>query len=117
MGIPGLLPLLAPIARPVSLDRYRGLAAAVDAMAWLHRGIYAGDVRTLAHAQHAAWYHEEVVAARGRGDGGGGNENGGNDGRYQRRRRKYDDADAPADAPAPTRLYPAATSPPGRHPA
>ena len=51
MGVKGLLQTLRSITRPVKLDKYRGLTAAIDAMAWLHRGIYNGDVRSLAHHQ------------------------------------------------------------------
>ena len=81
MGIPGLLPLLSPITRPISLDRYRGLSAAVDAMTFLHRGIYAADIRdlrTLAHAQHGERYEREVMRRQGEDSGGGG--------RYQQQR-------------------------------
>ena len=51
MGIKGLLPCLRSITRPSSLEKYRGLTVAVDAMSWLHKGIYASDVRSLAKAQ------------------------------------------------------------------
>ena len=47
MGIKNLLPALSSITRPIASvpSRYSGLSAAVDAAAWLHRGIYA--IRTL----------------------------------------------------------------------
>ena len=51
MGVKGLLPSLRSITRPVQLSKYSGLSVAVDAMSWLHRGVHAGDVRTLAKAQ------------------------------------------------------------------
>ena len=51
MGVKGLLPCLRDITRPVSLEKYRGLTAAVDAMSWLHKGIFTCDVRALAIAQ------------------------------------------------------------------
>jgi len=51
MGINGLLPLLQSITRTSSLERYRGLNAAVDAMCWLHKGVHAADVCVLAKAQ------------------------------------------------------------------
>ena len=51
MGVKGLLPCLQSITRTVPLERYRGLTAAVDAMSWLHKGIFACDVKTLAHSQ------------------------------------------------------------------
>jgi exonuclease-1 len=35
----------------VSLERYRGLTVAVDAMSWLHKGIFACDVKVLAKSQ------------------------------------------------------------------
>ncbi len=41
MGIPGLLPLLAPTMRPVHVSAHAGRRAAVDAYAWLHRGAHA----------------------------------------------------------------------------
>ena len=51
MGVKGLLPCLQPITRSVSLEQYRGLTVAVDAMSWLHKGVYACDVRALAKSQ------------------------------------------------------------------
>lgn len=51
MGVNGLLPCLKSITRSVPLERYRGLTAAVDAMSWLHKGVFACDVKTLAHCQ------------------------------------------------------------------
>eukprot|EP00978_Attheya_sp_CCMP212_P007155 scaffold16648_cov50-Attheya_sp.AAC.3 len=51
MGIQGLLPCLASITHTVPLKRYKGLTVAVDAMSWLHKGIYACDVKALATAQ------------------------------------------------------------------
>lgn len=47
----GLLPCLQSITRSVPLKRYRGLTAAVDAMSWLHKGVFACDVKSLAHSQ------------------------------------------------------------------
>ena len=35
----------------MSLERYRGLTVAVDAMSWLHKGVFACDVRALAKSQ------------------------------------------------------------------
>lgn len=51
MGVNGLLPCLKSITRSVPLERYRGLTAAVDAMSWLHKGVFACDVKTLALCQ------------------------------------------------------------------
>lgn len=51
MGIKGLLPCLQSITKNVSLEKYRGLTAAVDAMCWLHKGVFTGDVRALAKYQ------------------------------------------------------------------
>ena len=51
MGVKGLLPCLQPITRSVSLEQYRGLTVAVDAMSWLHKGVFACDVRALAKSQ------------------------------------------------------------------
>jgi len=51
MGVKGLLPCLQPITRSVSLERYRGLTVAVDAMSWLHKGVFACDVKALAKSQ------------------------------------------------------------------
>ena len=51
MGVKGLLPCLESITRSVSLERYRGLTVAVDAMSWLHKGVFACDVRALAKSQ------------------------------------------------------------------
>ncbi|KAL7466777.1 hypothetical protein ACHAXS_007063 [Conticribra weissflogii] len=53
MGVKGLLPCLQSITRAVPLERYRGLAAAVDAMSWLHKGIFACNVKTLAKSQRS----------------------------------------------------------------
>mmetsp|Transcript_49616 Transcript_49616/g.49992 ORF Transcript_49616/g.49992 Transcript_49616/m.49992 type:complete len:80 (-) Transcript_49616:359-598(-) len=47
MGVKCLLPCLRSITRPTQLEQYRGLSAAVDAMSWLHKGIFATDVKTL----------------------------------------------------------------------
>eukprot|EP00984_Skeletonema_dohrnii_P001549 scaffold486_cov148-Skeletonema_dohrnii-CCMP3373.AAC.30 len=51
MGVKGLLPCLQSITRSVSLERYRGLTVAVDAMSWLHKGVFACDVKALAKSQ------------------------------------------------------------------
>jgi exonuclease-1 len=51
MGVKGLLPCLQSITRFVPLERYRGLTAAVDAMSWLHKGVFACDVKSLARSQ------------------------------------------------------------------
>ncbi|KAK1740119.1 exonuclease 1 [Skeletonema marinoi] len=51
MGVKGLLPCLQSITRLVSLERYRGLTVAVDAMSWLHKGVFACDVKALAKSQ------------------------------------------------------------------
>jgi exonuclease-1 len=51
MGIKGLLPCLQSITKNVSLENYRGLTAAVDAMCWLHKGVFTGDVQALAKYQ------------------------------------------------------------------
>ncbi|KAL7551438.1 hypothetical protein ACHAWF_015484 [Thalassiosira exigua] len=51
MGVKGLLPCLQSITRSVSLERYRGLTVAVDAMSWLHKGVFACDVKSLAKIQ------------------------------------------------------------------
>lgn len=40
MGINGLLPLLRPIQKPVSIADFAGQAAGVDAYCWLHKGAY-----------------------------------------------------------------------------
>jgi exonuclease-1 len=41
MGIPGLLPALQSITRPVHLSDLSNSTVAVDAYVWLHRGAYA----------------------------------------------------------------------------
>merc|ERR1712232_70994 len=51
MGVKGLLPVLQSITHPTPLERYEGLSVAVDAMSWLHKGVYGGDVRSLAKSQ------------------------------------------------------------------
>ncbi len=51
MGVKGLLSCLQSITRTVSLERYRGLTVAVDAMSWLHKGVFACDVKALATSQ------------------------------------------------------------------
>ena len=51
MGVKGLLPILQSITHPTPLERYEGLTAAVDAMSWLHKGVYGGDVKSLAISQ------------------------------------------------------------------
>jgi len=51
MGIKGLLPCLQSITKNISLEKYRGLTAAVDAMCWLHKGVFTGDVQALAKYQ------------------------------------------------------------------
>ena len=51
MGVKGLLPTLQSITKSVSLERYRGLTVAVDAMSWLHKGVFACDVKALAKSQ------------------------------------------------------------------
>lgn len=51
MGVKGLLPSLQSITRQVELEKYRGLSAAVDAMCWLHKGIFTGNVGALAKYQ------------------------------------------------------------------
>ena len=51
MGIKGLLPCLQSITRHVNLEKYRGLTVAVDAMCWLHKGIFTGNVGALAKYQ------------------------------------------------------------------
>ncbi|KAJ9073858.1 Rad2 nuclease [Entomophthora muscae] len=40
MGITGLLPALKSIARPISLEEYRGKTVGVDAYVWLHRAVH-----------------------------------------------------------------------------
>lgn len=51
MGIQGLLPCLQSITHPATLERYRGLTVAVDAMCWLHKGVFATNVSLLAKEQ------------------------------------------------------------------
>lgn len=51
MGVKGLLPALQSITKQVLLEKYKGLTAAVDAMCWLHKGIFTGDVASLAKYQ------------------------------------------------------------------
>ena len=51
MGVKGLLPTLQSITKSVSLERYRGLTVAVYAMSWLHKGVFACDVKALAKSQ------------------------------------------------------------------
>lgn len=60
MGVKGLLPALQSITKQVSLEKYRGLTAAIDAMCWLHKGIFTGDVASLAKYQ---FLMEKVDAA------------------------------------------------------
>ncbi len=52
MGVKGLLPCLQSITRQVALEKYRGLSVAVDAMCWLHKGIFTGNVAALAKYQY-----------------------------------------------------------------
>jgi exonuclease-1 len=40
MGIQGLLPVLRSITETVDVSRYAGLTVGVDALCWLHRGVY-----------------------------------------------------------------------------
>ena len=54
MGVKGLLPCLQSITRSVSLENYRGLTVAVDAMSWLHKGVFACDVKALAKSQRSS---------------------------------------------------------------
>lgn len=54
MGVKGLLPALRTITKPIKLERYRGLTAAIDAMSWLHKGIFADDVRSIAFQSNAS---------------------------------------------------------------
>ena len=51
MGVKGLLPTLQSITRNISLEKYRGLTVAVDAMCWLHKGVFSVDVPALAKYQ------------------------------------------------------------------
>ena len=51
MGVTGLLPCLQSITKHVSLEKYRGLTAAIDAMCWLHKGVFTGDVNALVKYQ------------------------------------------------------------------
>ena len=51
MGVKGLLPTLQSITRNISLEKYRGLTVAVDAMCWLHKGVFSVDVPVLAKYQ------------------------------------------------------------------
>ena len=53
MGIKGLLPILQSITKPVKLEDYCGLVAAVDAMSLLHRGIFCDDVKMIAKEQYS----------------------------------------------------------------
>ena len=65
MGIKGLLPCLQSITKNISLQKYCGLTAAVDAMCWLHKGVFTGDVRALAKYQFQVnqneTFHQEQV--------------------------------------------------------
>lgn len=51
MGVSGLLPCLQSITKHISLEKYRGLTAAVDAMCWLHKGVFTSEVVALAKYQ------------------------------------------------------------------
>ena len=62
MGVKGLLPCLQSITRTVSLDRYRGLTVAVDAMSWLHKGVFCCDVKALAKSQRSDDGSENLTA-------------------------------------------------------
>ena len=53
MGVQGLLPTLQSITKSVSLERYRGLSVAIDAMSWLHKGLLACNVKALAKSQRS----------------------------------------------------------------
>ena len=53
MGVQGLLPTLQSITKTVSLERYRGLTVAIDAMSWLHKGVFSCDVKALAKQQRS----------------------------------------------------------------
>ncbi len=59
MGVKGLLPCLQSITRQVPLDKYRGLTVAVDAMCWLHKGIFTGNVNALAKYQFTSLQENE----------------------------------------------------------
>lgn len=48
----GLLPCLKSITTQVTLEQYRGLTVAVDAMCWLHKGIFTANVGALAKYQY-----------------------------------------------------------------
>lgn len=63
MGVKGLLPCLQSITRSVSLERYRGLTVAVDAMSWLHKGVFACDVKALAKSQRDASENESATSS------------------------------------------------------
>ncbi|KAL3758215.1 hypothetical protein ACHAWU_004853 [Discostella pseudostelligera] len=62
MGVKGLLPCLKSITRSVPLERYRGLTVAVDAMSWLHKGVFACDVKALATSQRNAESDRSVAS-------------------------------------------------------
>ena len=53
MGVSGLLPTLQSITKSVSLEKYRGLSVCVDAMSWLHKGVFACDVKALSKHQRS----------------------------------------------------------------
>ncbi|KAG1199284.1 hypothetical protein G6F35_012526 [Rhizopus arrhizus] len=40
MGITGLLPLLAPITKPIHIQEYAGKIVAIDGHCWLHKGSF-----------------------------------------------------------------------------
>ena len=61
MGVKGLLPTLQSITKCVSLSSYRGLTVAVDAMSWLHKGVFACDVKALAKHQRSDDNYNDVA--------------------------------------------------------
>ena len=63
MGVKGLLPCLQSITKHASLEKYRGLTAAIDAMCWLHKGVFTGDVGALARYQLQESQNESVLDA------------------------------------------------------
>ncbi|KAL9185740.1 hypothetical protein ACHAXT_003517 [Thalassiosira profunda] len=63
MGVKNLLPTLQSITRSVGLEKYRGLTAAVDAMSWLHKGVFSTDVKALATSQRGGLESEKATAA------------------------------------------------------
>ena len=62
MVVKGLFPVLKAIARTAPLKKCKGLSVAVDAMAWLHKGVHTCDVNCLAKYQYRSEEDDHINA-------------------------------------------------------